>query len=138
MKEALIEALKSSFPDRSFETGADSSVVAVFRGAHPEVGDLVIWNDGDDAVRISIEHITHGHFADYDASPSEHVKAHIVSSVIEFLQALFEDRVLLWRAFGGSAGGWRVYESREAIPKRGLVRKRFVWSGPVDGAATSA
>ena len=138
MKEALINALESSFPDRSFEMSADSSIVAVFRAAHPEVGDLVIWDDGDDAVRISIEHITHGHFATYEALPSEDATAHVVSSVIEFLQALFEDRVLLWRAFGGSAGGWRVYESRQAIPKRGLVRERFVWSGPVDGPATSA
>lgn len=131
MKEALLQALEASFDQRIFEPGKTAEIVAVFRASHPAVGDLVIWDDGDNEVRISIENITHGHFGAYDASSAEEASARVIASVVEFLEALFGDRVVLWRALGGMAGGWQVYDSPDDIPKRALVKERFLWSGPL-------
>jgi hypothetical protein len=130
IKQALLNALASTFPRLQYQVGDSPNPIVVIKAIHPSIGDLVIWDEGDEAL-LSIEGVTHGHLASYDDGTPEERTIATVKIVVEFLKDLFDDRVVLWRSFGGAVGGWKVYESRAAIPKRGLAAERFVWSGPL-------
>ena len=57
--------------------------------------------------------ITHGHFACYDAAMDADAKCRfVVEGVVEFLEALFEDRVLLWSHTDGGSGGFEILHDR--------------------------
>jgi hypothetical protein len=110
--------------------GADGPVV-VFAAAHPEVGDVEIYDDGDE-VTVIIGKFTHEHFPSYDAAlaPAER-EERVAEHVVTFLEQLFADRVEI---FGGvRGGGWRPRgaKPRGRISKFLFGRKTYVWSGPL-------
>jgi hypothetical protein len=126
---ALVSALEGRFADRGMRVEANQ---IVFLAAHPDVGDLTIVDDGDEAT-VYVGSITHGHFSCYDEKLSESEKAAVIASdVIGFLESLFADRVLLWQLLGPMAGGWQLVE--EPVTEMGSrydLRKWLVWSGPL-------
>lgn len=47
IREVLIKELRASFPDIDFEIGDSlGDPIAIFGPAHPEVGELSIWDHG--------------------------------------------------------------------------------------------
>jgi len=97
---------------------------------YPEIGPVEICDDGDE-VTVFIGRVTHGHFGCYDESLTEEEKQKkIVADVIEFLAALFADRVVLLRIFRGWSGGWRVLRPHEQ-PRRSWFWEQFLWSRPL-------
>jgi hypothetical protein len=134
--DALIASLPSRFPDRGMRVDIGRSEVEgdraiIFPAAHPAVGDLFIWDEGDEAT-VGIGGITHGHFNPYDPKLSKHeATAWITTRVATFVEDLFADRVLLWSALGGAAGGWKVVATPQTMAPRSLWRRWFVWSGPL-------
>lgn len=138
IREILLPALEAAFPASGMRIGNPPGPVAVFPAACAEVGDVQVYDDGEEAT-VVIENVTHHHTNPYDSSPydpkmtpSERAQW-ITDEVVEFLHALFDDRVLLWsRQQGKGGGGWsRPYEGiiPDDVPQDADV---FVWSGRVE------
>jgi hypothetical protein len=98
---------------------------------HEGVGDISIWDDGEEATFV-IGNITHHHFTDYTPGISEEEAAYNISEdVIGFLEDLFADRVLLWKSSSGG-GGLRVLQEGEMPQVHSDAGTQFYfWSGPV-------
>jgi hypothetical protein len=81
---------------------------------------------------VAVGDITHGHFNTYDEKLSEMEVAHSVTElVIDFLDALFSDRVILWCSKDRRSGGWRVVDEVVSSAPIDSSRDIFVWSGPL-------
>jgi hypothetical protein len=130
IRDVLIPRLRERFPERGLRVADPPDPVATFPAAHPAVGAVTIWDDGDE-LTVAIGDITHGHFSSYEEGLAAGQRAEqIVSDVIAFLEGLFADRVLLWKSPGGG-GGWRILESAEGISSLDAGDLTFTWSGPV-------
>jgi hypothetical protein len=126
--DRLIPRLKERFLDRPMKLGSPPQAIAVFAAAHPDVGDLQIFDDGSE-VTIIAGNFTHGHFSDFDSKSVAEAEENIVDSVIEFLERLFDDQVVLWGSHRGS-GGWYDRKRGESNLASG---PHYVWSGPLAG-----
>lgn len=134
ISDLLIPALRERFADRGMRSGSSDTEIAVFPAAHPEVGDLAIW-DEEDEVTLGIGTITHGHFNPYDESlSSEAVAKSVTDEVLEFLEALFADRVVLSKSRDGRSGGWRMLENNEELSLQTYETTllTYLWSGPIE------
>jgi hypothetical protein len=129
IREVLVPALEAAFSASGMRTATPPEPVAVFPAACAEVGDVQIYDDGDEAT-VVIEWVTHHHTNPYDSEmdPTERAKW-ITHEVVEFLHALFDDRVFLWsRQQGMGGGGWKQpYEGviPDDVPEDADM---FVWS----------
>jgi hypothetical protein len=127
LSEKLIPKLLARFPDRGLRVHEGSQPAASFPGAHPEVGDLLIDDDGDE-LTITVGELTHGHFAPKDYRlPSQEKEENLIERVTEFLDQVFADQIEFW--IHEKAGGWHVRGGKPIgdWPNR----RRFVWSGPI-------
>lgn len=132
IREVLLPALQAKFPDCGFRLGELANVVGAFPAVHPEVGDVTIWDDGDEAT-VGVGEITHGHFNPYDEGLSEkEIADRVTSDVVEFLDDLFADRVLLWKSPDGRSGGWRILDNDTPYSLMGGDDLTYLWSGPVN------
>src|SRR5438094_4933911 len=117
IRDVLLPALLANFPNRGFRTDDAPNAIGVFPAAHEKVGDVTIWDDGNEAT-IGVGDITHGHFNPYDDTLTEQQTAErVTSDVVAFLTDLFADRVLLWKSPDGGSGGWRIlgHDNRYSI-----------------------
>ena len=135
MKEAVIAALEAKFGAEVTLTPA-SRDFASFEAKHPEVGNVVIEDDGTE-LTVSVGNIHHGYFGSYEVNLSdEEREAAIARDIVEFLTDLFDDKYLLYKSRWG--GGWRRVE--EGFKRTMLPGKKswYKWSGPVhlDGATS--
>lgn len=129
LKETVITALEAHFGAKVILTPS-SREFASFEAKHPDVGNVVIEDDGHELI-ISVGNIHHGHFASYEdgLSEAEH-EAVIVDQLIGFLVDLFADNYLLFKAWWG--GGWTPVEKVADSKLRSGNRQWFKWSGPID------
>ena len=127
--QTLLAALRTHFPNRELQLGTPPEPVITLPAQHPSVGNISLWDDGDE-VTLEIGDITHGHFARYDASnPDERAQA-LSEQVIAFLDLLFADQVVLWKACSGS-GGWQVLDAAHPFTYQVPADTQFfLWSGP--------
>jgi hypothetical protein len=103
MRGALMPELVRLFSERGLVPGT-GDVIAVIPGVDAEVGDLTLWDDGDE-VMVGLGTLTHTHFASYDDSLSnQDARAQIALEVTDFAQALLDERQWLWVSPNGSAG----------------------------------
>lgn len=110
--------------------------VAVFSAKHPEVGDIEIYDEGEE-LTIVVGNFTHTHFANYekDLSNSER-RARIANETVSFLDDLFADRIEMFgshRRAGGTR--YRRNKRRGTISNFIFGRKSYVWSGPLSNDA---
>lgn len=128
LRELLVPTLEAEFPGRGMRVGAPPDAVAVFPAACAEVGEVQIFDDGDEATLV-IEHVSHSHFNPYDYGLTAAERAQwITREVVEFLRELFSDRVLLWTAPQRGSGGWRLLDEGEAANAGHTGANAFVWS----------
>jgi hypothetical protein len=128
IQEHLIAGLQKAFPDKAFQYASPPDPIATLPSPCQSLGTLAISDDGDEAT-VYLGRATHGHFGCYDEQLSQTQKeAKIAKDVITSLQALFADRVVVWRLAGGLADGWRVLKAGEQLPKPSHTRKQFLWS----------
>ena len=133
LRDALIPRLTAAFPDVRFNTGGKGEALAIVPAKHPEVGDVLMYDDGDE-LTLRIGEITHRHFGNYDEhrSPEERA-ARIATNLVNLLRDFLLDRIEIF-ANGIFVGGFRVRSNR----RRGLLsklffgRKTYLWSGPLD------
>jgi len=131
IKDKLIPLLKTTFPKLNIEYDDTRNPIAVIPAAHPEVGDILI-NDDDDEATLFIGDITHNHYNPYDESLSQDQIDYAVSmEVIAFLEALFQDKILLWKTDRGG-GGCTHIQDEENMDKIIENNKSFLWSGPIN------
>ena len=131
LRDFLVPALEQKFPARGLLSWEPPDPIAVFPAAHPEVGDVTIYDDGDEAI-LHIGDISHGHFGSDDPNRTGAVAAQAVTEqIVEFLNDLFADRVLLWKQPGNGAGGWYLLDYNDSSAFMGADALTFVWSGPV-------
>lgn len=105
IREVLVPALEAAFPGSGMCVSAPPDAVATFPAACAEVGDVLIYDDGDEAT-VVIENVTHYHSNPYDSAMSPRERAErVTQEVVEFLRALFDDRVFLWARQQGRGGG---------------------------------
>src|SRR5262249_32508638 len=114
-------------PDRGLRIGSSPPPCAVFPAVHPDVGDIQIYDDGDE-LTVVLGNFTHGHFANYEDNLAIEQKAEkVTEDVVAFLKALFADQIILWGSHE-RGGGWSGRSDRsdceEDVPQ-------YVWSGPL-------
>jgi hypothetical protein len=131
IRDKLVPTLKQKYADVEVRYGSPPDPIAVFAARHPSVGDLTIWDDGEEAT-VEIGEITHGHFGAYDVPAPYEAEEWIVKNVLSFLEEMFADRYLLWKSREGGSGGWEHvdYAGESFRPKAGV--DTFVWTGPYD------
>jgi hypothetical protein len=133
LRDALLPRLTAAFPDARFNTDGKGEALAVVPAKHPEVGDVLICDDGDE-LTVYIGEITHRHFGNYDEhlSPEERA-ARIATAVVNFLRDFFLDQIELF-ANGVFVGGFRVRSNRRRgwLSRFFFGRKTYLWSGPLD------
>ena len=72
--DILIPKLQERFADRGMRVNSPPSPCAVFPAIHHEVGNIEIYDDGDE-VTVVAGNFTHGHFSNYDDKLSDQEKA---------------------------------------------------------------
>ena len=129
LKETVIAALEAHFGAEVILTPS-SREFASFDAKHPDVGKVVIEDDGKE-LTVWVGNIHHGQFASFEdgLSEAEH-EAVIVDQLIGFLVDLFADNYLLFKARWG--GGWTPVEEVADSKLRSRYRQWFKWSGPID------
>lgn len=126
----LIPALKAEFSGWEIDFAPEPPAIAAFPASQAAVGRVVIYDDGDEAT-VAIENITHGHFNPYDEGLSEEEREKvIVEDVIDFLKALFADRVLLSASANRGFGGWSRLDLREGPVQLSPSLSYYLWSKP--------
>jgi hypothetical protein len=131
IRDVLLPMLEQRFPERGLRRGLPPEPIAVFPAIHEAVGDVSIWDDGEEAT-VGVGTITHGHFNPYDSSlTAEQVAIQVSEDVVGFLEDLFADKVLLWKSPDNASGGWRILgdDGRSSLMDSNDIT--FLWSGPV-------
>jgi hypothetical protein len=122
--------LQKKYPGQDFLTGSSPDLIAVFAAKHPKVGDLSIRDYAGEAL-VSIGDLTHGHFSNHDSNLSEDDAAgENAEEVLDFLEAFFADKYLVWKSRKDGSGGWQHLEYMDKPLEREKDTDYFVWSGP--------
>lgn len=131
IRDVLFPALREAFPNSGLRVSGPPDVAATFPALCAEVGDVIVYDDEDEATVI-IQNMTHFHINPYDSAMSEEERARwITDEVVDFLGELFADRILLWSVDQGrGSGGCQPYEGSVPadIPKDA---DKFLWSGRI-------
>jgi hypothetical protein len=131
IRECLVQAFQTDLADHPGRYEAEGNLVATFPAAHPEVGDVRVWDDGDEAT-VGIGDITHFHVNPYDSALSQtELEGWVAGEVVRFLHLLFEDRVLLWKGTKGGSGGSKELDSPPTSVPVDPEKQWFLWSGPI-------
>ena len=86
IRDYLIPALKSEFPDREITFDIPPQAIATFPASQEAVGRVLVYDDGHE-VTVLIEKITHGHFNPYDEKLEEEQRDKIATEdVVDFLK----------------------------------------------------
>jgi len=128
IREAAVAVLLDRFGCSAFHSGDAAEEIAIFPAAHPDVGDVVVSDDGDE-ITVTVGSISHGHFNAFDLSPDQAAQR-IAEDVADFIESLFAGRVLLWKNRQGSSGGWDTVAEGETPTRRANVFN-YLWTGPI-------
>ena len=123
--QILLPILRERYSGRGLVAIDSPEPCAVFPGIHPAIRRVVIY-DGREEMTVSIDDFAHGHCSDASAFRAVR-EQRIVESVVEFLDALFADRIVVWGRHE-TGGGW-YRPDPDGSPHRG-GEPEFVWSGP--------
>jgi hypothetical protein len=130
IRDRLIPALKREFSGWDVAFDAPPQPIATFPAAQQAVGRVLVYDDGDEAT-VLIENVTHGHFNPYDEKLSEAQRDEMVTEdVIDFLKALFSDRVLLHSSPDNRRGGWSRLDLEDGPVALSPSFQYFLWSRP--------
>ena len=131
IRDHLVPAVTEVFPHLGFKISPTSNPIISVSSGSAEIGDLHIYDDGDQATVI-ITGIAHGDFGVYDENLNTEEKEQVITEdVISFLVTLFSDRVVLYRTSSKGIGGWAVIEQGVKDIEFIAGREYFVWSGPI-------
>src|SRR5262245_12838175 len=106
IRDYLIPALRREFAGWEIAFDTPPHAIATFPARQAAVGRVMVYDDRYEAT-VLIEKVTHGHFNAYhEPSDAEQRDRSITQDVLDFLKALFNDRVLLHTSPNNRSGGW--------------------------------
>ena len=127
ISDYLIPAIKKRFPNQPFDFNKSPELAFAIQSPCNEFGELALSDDGDE-VTLFLGNSTHTHIGCYEGNLSQvEQEQRISSEVIAFLEALFDDRVVVWHGIGG-IGGCRRLEIGKSPPEPSLIKRQFPWS----------
>jgi len=128
----LLPRLAVSFAGKALRLDPGGAPVAVFASIHPEVGNVEIFDDGDE-LTVVLGRFTHSHFANYDEGIDEAERGkRITEALVEFLNDLFEDRIELYGNHNGAGGARRLERGQRGLLSKAIFGgESYVWSGPL-------
>lgn len=130
ISDLLVPALKREFAGWEIDYSPEAPAVVAFPASQEGVGRVLIYDDGAEAT-VLIENISHGHFRSFDEGVTkEEREKEIVEDVVEFLKALFSDRVLLHTSTDRRIGGWTRMDYPEGPAALSPTLRYFLWSKP--------
>jgi hypothetical protein len=130
IRDHLVPALQREFPGCEIVFDTPPNPIATFPANQEAVGKVCVYDDGDEAT-VCIEKITHGHFNPYNEALTDDERARIVTEeVIDFLKALFSDRILLETSADHRVGGWTRIDVRDKPVELVRSHRYFLWSKP--------
>ena len=130
-RELLIATLSRRLPDHSMSVPGADGCIASFRSPHPDVGDLMIVDDGDEFT-VFIGNITHCHFElDDELEPPAIAHEQAVRTVVDYVEAILTDQIEFYG--GGTYGGSRPRSDKPRgwLSRMLLGSTTYVWSGPI-------
>lgn len=133
LADVLTHRLRQRFPDMNMSFGAPPEPAVVIPAVHPDVGDIKIFDDGDEATVIA-GNFTHSHFSDFDARSQAEAEQQTADNVVSFLERLFADQIVLWGSHNASGGWYDRNETDTETPAQQKLtagKKLYVWSGPL-------
>lgn len=134
--DAFTEVFRSQLPAALHPyLASDENVIFRMPEASSEVGELVVWNDGDE-LTVGVGKISHDHFPtwDFEGVPQAEQMQRASAGAIEWIEAIISDRVRFrveyegervvagssWVANQGDGGRWL---------KRTTRAVEYTWSG---------
>jgi hypothetical protein len=121
----LLARLRSSFPDLAMKVGQPPDPVAVIQAIHPDVGDVEIYDDGEE-LTIGLGNFTHAH-----VGSGEESKDKVVEFAVDLLRDLFSDTLVLWGSHSGAGGYYRKGQASSLAKRLSKGGTSYVWSGPL-------
>jgi hypothetical protein len=109
--DLFTEKFRSQLPDSLHQyLVADENVIFRMPEASSDVGELVVWNDGDE-LTVGVGKISHHHFRtrDFDGVPPAEQMQRASAAAIEWIEAIFSNRVRFRVEYVGDrvcAGSW--------------------------------
>ena len=122
-------ALQNMFPWRELKLFAGNNIFAVFPAIHPDVGDIQIFDDGDE-VRVEVGRFTHTHFGPSEEGVTwKEDGERIANEVIAFLGNIFDHKVKFYVT--PRTGGCEPIGSQQGAFSKAISgpHQYFVWSG---------
>ena len=130
ISDFLIPALQSEFAGWEVTFGTPPYPIATFPSCQPDVGKLLVYDDGDEA-RVLIEKVTHGHFNAFNEKLDPQQRDRIIAEdVLNFLKALLNDRILLHTYANQQVGGWT--RLKDGPVEFSQACRLFLWSRPYE------
>ena len=130
IRDSLLHEIDKTFPGWEMTLDPNSNVIVRFHCIQSDVGDVVIYDDGDEAT-VCIENISHGHFSSHDESLDKAAnEQEVATDVIDFLKALFADQVLLYTTQDHRNGGWIRLDLADGPAQLSSRHRYFLWSKP--------
>jgi hypothetical protein len=132
IRDLLIPQIQERFIQYGPVINMTDNPVVTFTNSLPAIGELTIWDDGEEAT-LAIGKISHGHFSVYENGLSpEVIHQRIADNLLDFLEALFADKVLMWISDDEVSGGWQRIDLSPDISPPEPGGRFYFWSGPTE------
>lgn len=137
IKDLLLPLLHERFTGARFDD-PDPIVIVAFSGP-AELGELKVWDDGDE-VRVGIGELTHIHITAYESEPydadlsMEETSKRVAKEVVKFLEDFFAERIVVWVEPPTKVASVGPIEAMPVPTVDGSV-VCYSWKGRVDPAA---
>ena len=134
--DAFTQMFRSQLPSALHQyLAAGQSVIFRIPEASPDVGELVVWNDGDE-LTVGVGKISHHHFStwDFNGVPQSEQVQRASARAIEWIEAIISERVRFRVEYEGDrviAGSWWSADRDDGGRwlKRTTRAIEYTWSG---------
>ncbi|MFO7826473.1 MAG: hypothetical protein R6V72_21235 [Cyclobacterium sp.] len=129
IRDQLIPALKEKYGD-TFTVGEPNEFIALFPAKHEKVGRLMLY-EGEEYLTFVIEKVAHDHVYFDPNEEQEKIDQSVTTQTMEFLDDLFNDRILMGLA--KDLMGTSIMALKWGEPKDFMQPgfDYFLWSGPI-------
>jgi hypothetical protein len=126
--EEITAGLRGRFPGDGLRFGVAPDPIVTIPARCVEVGELKIFDHGDEAV-IHLGHVAHTHVSAYHTNTHGERVQSVAEDIIEFLGKLLADEILFWSVDSDVRMGG-VHRGYTGIVPAGIPKEAniFLWS----------